>query len=298
MSSIIGADRGEGADPGPPEDGGTLAIHGRGTGRPVVFLHGQPGGAEIWGPVQSLLAGRGLRTLAVDRPGYGATSLEAGGFRHNAEVLAEVLARTGGPAVVVAHSWAAGPALLTARRTPELVAGLVLCAPVGDPRSVTMLDRALAHGRVGRAVLRGALAIGGWLVHRPFGERLLPAAGLGHLSRTAARSAAQPALDRRARHAAAVEQMALVTELVEVRRAARRLSVPTVVLGGESDGVVTPAAVRGLARLIPRARLEMLDGGHLLPLEHPEPVARAVLSLVGLTAGASPTAIRSRRSRI
>ena len=289
MSSIIGANRGDGEDdPGPSDDAGTLVIHGRGVGRPVVFLHGQPGGAEIWAPVQGLLTGRGLRTLAVDRPGYGATSLEAGGFRHNAEVLAEVLARTGGPAVVVAHSWAAGPALLTARRNPELVAGLVLCAPVGDPRSVTRLDRALAHGRVGRAVLRSALAIGGWLVHRPGGEHLLPAAGMGHLSRTAARSATQPALDRRARHAAAVEQIALVTELVEVRRAARRVSVATIVLGGESDGVVTPAAVRGLARLIPGARLEMLDGGHLLPLEHAELVAKAVLSLVGSVPGGAP----------
>jgi pimeloyl-ACP methyl ester carboxylesterase len=266
--------------PGPLAAPGSLAVHGQGSGHPVVFLHGQPGGAEIWSAVQDLLAGRGVRTLAIDRPGYGNTSLEAGGFRHNAEVLTEVLVRLRQPAVVVAHSWAAGPALLTARRVPELISGLVLCAPVGDPRSVTALDRALAHGPVGRFVLRAALAVGGWLVHRPGGEHLLNAAGLGSLPPAEARSATQPALDRRARHAAAVEQLALVEELVEVRRAARSVHAPTVVLGGDRDGIVRPQAVKGLARAIPNARLRMLEGGHLLPMEHPEAVAEAVLGLV------------------
>jgi pimeloyl-ACP methyl ester carboxylesterase len=262
------------------DDPGTLAVHGQGTGHPVVFLHGQPGGAEIWAPVQALLAGRGVRTLALDRPGYGSTSLEAGGFRLNARVLTEVLAHLGEPAVVVAHSWAAGPALLTARKAPELISGLVLCAPVGDPRSVTFLDRALAHGPVGRFVLRAALAVGAWLVHRPGGEHLLNAAGLGSLPRAEARSATQPALDRRARRAAAVEQLALVEELVEVGRAARSVHTPTVVIGGDRDSVVRPQAVKGLARAMPKARLRMLEGGHLLPMEHPQAVADAVLGLV------------------
>ena len=276
--------------PGPPgstAELGSLAVRGRGAGQPVVFLHGQPGGAEMWAPVQELLAGRAVRTLALDRPGYGNTSLEAGGFAHNADVLTGVLARLGRPAVVVAHSWAAGPALLAARRAPEMVAGLVLCAPVGDPTSVTVLDRLLAHGRVGRFVLRAALAVGAWLVRLPGGEHLLTAAGMGRLPPAEARSVTLPALDRRARHAAAVEQMALVEELVEVRRAARSVGAPTVVLGGDGDGVVRPRAVRGLARAVPGARLVMLHGGHLVPLEHPEAVVDAVLELVAPSAGSS-----------
>ena len=266
--------------PGTLADPGSLAFRGKGSGRPVVFLHGQPGGAEIWSVVQDLLADTGVRTLALDRPGYGNTSLEAGGFRHNADVLAEVLAHLGEPAVVVAHSWASGPALLTASRTPEMISGLVLCAPVGDSHSVTVLDRALAHGPVGRFVLRSALAVGGWLVHRPGGEHLLHAAGLGSLPPAEARSATQPALDRRARRAANVEQLALVEELAEVRRAARLVQAPTIVIGGNRDSIVRPQAVKGLARAMPKARLRMLDGGHLLPMEHPQAVADAVLGLV------------------
>jgi pimeloyl-ACP methyl ester carboxylesterase len=283
--------------PDPTDDGdegapaGLLAVHDRGHGFPVVFLHGQPGGAEVWDSVQSLLAGTGLRTLAIDRPGYGATSLAAGGFRHNAEVLTQVLAELGGPAVVVAHSWAAGPALIAARRTPELIAGLVLCAPVGDPGSVTLLDRWLAHSWFGRFVLNASLGVGAWLVHRPGGEHLLSAAGLGHLGRPDARSATRSALDPRARRAAVVEQLALVEELVEVRRAARHVQTPTIVLGATSDSIVRPSAVKGLARAIPRARLRMLEGGHLIPVEHAVAVADAVLSLVATARGGRRAAV-------
>jgi pimeloyl-ACP methyl ester carboxylesterase len=268
----------EGSDP--VRTSRSVAFEGHGTGHPVVFLHGQPGGAEIWRPVQQLLAGSGVRTLALDRPGYGSTSLEAGGFGHNADVLVGVLAHLGTAAVVVAHSWAAGPALLAAGHHPEMVSGLVLCAPVGDPRSVTFLDRWLARGRAGRTVLRASLGAGAWLAQRPGGRHLLSAVGLGELAGPEARSATRVGLDRRARRAAAVEQVALVEEMVEVGRAARTLRTPTVVLGGTNDGVVRPRAVKGLARAIPRARLRMLVGGHLVPLEHPGAVADAVLGLV------------------
>ena len=52
---------------GTASGGGRLAVHGRGSGFPVVFLHGQPGGAEVWDRVQSLLVGTGVRTLALLR---------------------------------------------------------------------------------------------------------------------------------------------------------------------------------------------------------------------------------------
>ncbi|HEY6533688.1 MAG TPA: alpha/beta hydrolase [Acidimicrobiales bacterium] len=244
-----------------------------------MLLHGQPGGAEIWQPVEARLAGRGLRLLAVDRPGYGASPLEPGGFGHNADALVGLLERSGPPAIVVAHSWAAGPAIVAARRAPDLVDGLVLCAPVGDPRSVTALDRLLGGTRVGRGLLRVGLAVGGWLVARPGGSRLLPAAGLGHLGDGEARSATRPARDRRARRAAAVEQTALIEELVEVRRAAGHVRAATVVLTGTEDTVVTPSAAMALAALIPGARVVDLEGGHLLPVEQPGAVADAVISL-------------------
>jgi pimeloyl-ACP methyl ester carboxylesterase len=263
--------------------GSTSASRGAtaGIGHLVVLLHGQPGDPEIWDGVQELLAGHGLRLLAVDRPGYGSSQLEPGGFRHNAAELIRLIEDRGGPAIVVAHSWAAAPALMAARRSPELIDGLVLCAPVGDPDSVTLVDRLLGRTMFGRALLRLGLALGGWLGARPGGDRLLSAAGLGRLDRSGARVATRPARDRRARRAAAIEQTALLEELVDVRRAASSVATPTVVIAGNHDGVVPPGAVGRLARTMPHARSIEVDGGHLVPVEHPSAVADAVLALVG-----------------
>jgi pimeloyl-ACP methyl ester carboxylesterase len=259
-----------------------------GVGHLVVLLHGQPGGAEIWRAVEARLAGRGLRVVAVDRPGYGASPHEAGGFVHNAEVLADLIDEHGGPAVVVAHSWAAGAAVVAAARHPSRIDGLVLFAPVGDPTSVSTLDRLLGRTRIGRRALRVALAVGGWLVARPGGSRFMPVAGLGDLGDGEARSASRPARDRRARRAAAVEQAALVEELAAVCQAAPQVEAPTVVLTGADDTVVAPAAAAAMAARIPGARVVEVDGGHLLPVEHPAVVAEAVLDLVGWRARRAP----------
>jgi pimeloyl-ACP methyl ester carboxylesterase len=252
----------------------------QGRGHLVVLLHGQPGGSEIWRPVEARLAGRGVRVLAVDRPGYGGSPHPPGGFVHNATVLTDLIEEHGGPAVVVAHSWAAGAAVVAAGRAPDRIDGLVLCAPVGDPSSVSRLDRMLGRTRVGRGVLRVGLALGGWAVARPGGARLMPRAGLGDLGDGEARSASRPARDRRARRAAAVEQAALVEEVVDVVDAAPHVRAATIVLTGADDTVVAPAAAAALAGQIPGARLSALDGGHLVPVEHPAAVVDAVLELV------------------
>ena len=58
---------------------GTLASIDRGSGPPVVLLHGQPGSGAAWDLVTQRLA-PGFRVLAPDRPGYGQSSEEALGL--------------------------------------------------------------------------------------------------------------------------------------------------------------------------------------------------------------------------
>jgi pimeloyl-ACP methyl ester carboxylesterase len=52
-----------------------------------------------------------------------------------------------------------------------------------------------------------------------------------------------------------------------------RLSVPTLMIWGDRDPVVPIEAARAAAQLIPDARLEVLPGGHVPQLGHPEEVA-------------------------
>jgi pimeloyl-ACP methyl ester carboxylesterase len=60
-----------------------------------------------------------------------------------------------------------------------------------------------------------------------------------------------------------------------------RIGLPTLVLWGESDGVVTPAYGRAYASLIPGARFGLIDGaGHHPELERPEVLAERVLEFL------------------
>jgi pimeloyl-ACP methyl ester carboxylesterase len=60
-----------------------------------------------------------------------------------------------------------------------------------------------------------------------------------------------------------------------------RISVPTLVLWGESDGLVTPAYGRAYAAEIPGARFETIPGaGHYPHVEQPETFAARVVDFV------------------
>jgi pimeloyl-ACP methyl ester carboxylesterase len=61
-----------------------------------------------------------------------------------------------------------------------------------------------------------------------------------------------------------------------------RIAVPTLVLWGASDGLVTPEYGRRYASLIPGARFAVVDGaGHHPDLEQPEALASQILEFLG-----------------
>jgi pimeloyl-ACP methyl ester carboxylesterase len=62
----------------------------------------------------------------------------------------------------------------------------------------------------------------------------------------------------------------------------RRIEVPTLVLWGADDGIVTPAYGRAYAGLIPGARFTLIEqAGHHPEIEQPEVFARRVLEFMG-----------------
>jgi pyruvate dehydrogenase E2 component (dihydrolipoamide acetyltransferase) len=116
----------------------------------VVLLHGQPGSGSDWRQLADLLPSE-LSLLALDRPGYGASRVAAGGFAFNAHaVLAELDARGIERAVLVGHSYGGGAALSLAKLAPERVEALVLLASVG-PGCLTGCWPHLWPGRYARS---------------------------------------------------------------------------------------------------------------------------------------------------
>jgi pimeloyl-ACP methyl ester carboxylesterase len=239
----------------------------------VLLLHGQPGTAGDWAGVAAELRGRGLRVLAPDRPGYGTSSLPPGSFAHNARAMAELL---DGPTVVAGHSWGAGVALALARTDPGKVRALVLIAPVTPADRLGRVDRVLAGRRTGPLIARASfLGAAAAIALPPLRRRIEPLVPGADASRW-------PELARSWR-TFWVEQRALFDDLPALGGA---VTVPSTVMVGARDHVISSDSARRYATSIGASLVEVPDAGHLLPMQRPEEVARAIAAATSESRGA------------
>jgi pimeloyl-ACP methyl ester carboxylesterase len=214
-----------------------------------------------------------LPVLAPDRPGYGSNPARATGLAGNADRMAAELRSTGGPGIVVGHSWAGGVALALARRHPELVEGLVLVSSLG-PGAILLVDRILAAPVVGPALVASAFRLGAPLARRRLRRITTDEREVAQILEANPRG--------RVWRSFLVEQRAMLTELPGLVAGLPGIDVPTMVLAGERDHLVPLNTARALASALPAAQLRILAGaGHDLPLEAPEAVASAIVELVG-----------------
>jgi pimeloyl-ACP methyl ester carboxylesterase len=277
-------------------DGTRLALTtwGRDDARVVVLVHGMSLSTEAWGEVPERLVAAGYRVVAYDLRGHAQSGdARAGGYSLDAHardldaVLAACLPE-GGSAVVAGHSLG-GAVMLAAAR------------PAG-------------HDRISRAVFVGS---GGSAVTVPLLPRRLPPrieaavqtlwfrlirAGvlLGRRLRTV-----EWLSDRAMRHFAFAEDAPddVVARVRESFLSTRPLALagttfasvgqdgtefapgfphPALVVHGTEDPEVPRTDLHRLLDALPDAELVSVPGaGHMLPLTHPEVVAREVARWAG-----------------
>jgi pimeloyl-ACP methyl ester carboxylesterase len=260
-------------------------------GRDVVMLHGQPGSGSDWRQLADQLPAD-LRVVALDRPGYGANRLAAGGFAHNARaVVAELDARGIERPVLIGHSYGGGVALSVAALAPERVEALVLLASVG-PDCLTGWDQLLAAPVAGEVCALAAWWLTPWLAR--------------------ARLAADARLRRRPVDASEhvnwhiwgnahhdhgplwrsflTEQRALVAELAGLAAALPDIGQPVLLLADPHDTLIPVQTTHQLAAALPDARVELLRGtGHHIPRRGAaEAAARIVQFLTALESRPAP----------
>jgi pimeloyl-ACP methyl ester carboxylesterase len=242
--------------------------------RDVLLLHGQPGGARDWDRVVEALGTR-ARAIAIDRPGWDATS-RASGLDGNADAaLAALDARGVSRAIVVGHSLGGAVAAWLAARDADRVAALVLAAPAANVTSLDRLDRLLALPVAGDVASAAVLSGIGAALAMP-GIRRRIAAELQLDDRYLSASAPK-LLAPRAWRSFVAEQRVLVRELPELERRLADIAAPTTIVCGAEDRVVTAAAARALQKQIRGAQLVVLPGaGHLLPQGHPGELAELI----------------------
>lgn len=261
---------------------------------PVLLLHGQPGNAHDWEPVQSAVAGR-VPTIAVTRPGWdgGSEPLDLAG---NAEAAVAALdARGVERATVAGHSLGGAIAAWLAAEHPERVSALVLIAPSASRAALNRLDGLLALPIIGSALSTSALA-GLGLVLKPAALRRRISAEFG-LEDRYLRRYARTLLDPLTWHAFVVEQRMLVRDLPALEDRLSAITAPTTIVSGTADRIVSPASARRLAEQIPQAELvHVKRATHLLVQERPAELADLIVGAAGAGAVSVPQARSDRLS--
>jgi pimeloyl-ACP methyl ester carboxylesterase len=255
----------------------------RGAGEPVLLLHGFPTSSYLWSGVVPLVP-TGHRVIVPDLLGFGRSDLPHPGridsdltVSGHADRIVQLLdALKVDRACIAGQGIGAAVALAVALRHPDRVTGLCLVSPVTAvtwPSREAMLARAIT-------ILAPGLP-SSWL--------------LGFVRRALRRGSADPArLDRSADHylhpfRAANGRSVLLAHLRAL--AARATTppirstpaIPTAIVWGDRDPVLSIAAAHELRALIPHATLDVVTGGHYAPEESPEQVAAALTRLLVAT---------------
>lgn len=263
-------------------DGGTIHAVERGSGRPLVLLHGITLRHDVWAPQFHQLADR-YRVISVDLRGHGESTAGDAGYGiarlgDDLATLLEALDLRG--AVLVGHSMG-GMTLMQfcgdhADVLDERVAGLVFVATRAHQVFPPYVDRG-----VQAAVARGLAMVeaGGELPARAtvnqrvarlaFGDRPSPVAvaKVAEMGQSMAPHAMLPSVQGLTEH--------------DARDALRATQTPSVVVVGTRDLLTPVPSGSHLAHLLPRSELVVLRrAGHQLMQERPTELAAIIDGLV------------------
>ncbi|MBM7772115.1 pimeloyl-ACP methyl ester carboxylesterase [Actinokineospora baliensis] len=262
----------------------------------AVYVHGLGGSATNWTDLAASLAGY-APGIAVDLPGFGHSEPPKGytyALTAHADALATWLRGLDlGPVHLLGNSMGGAISILLAARHPDLVRTLTLVSPaVPDlrPKASRMSDRRipLAFLPVVGPRVRRALAN---LTPAERARQMLDLCYAepwtvteGRLAEATAEYAERAGMTW-AGPALAASTIGLIrawfaTGPRSLWRALPHIKAPTLVIWGDRDRLMSVRKAPRTTRLIPRARLLVLQHtGHVAQMERPSTVARAVLGL-------------------
>lgn len=260
-----------------------LRIHSieKGSGRPVVFLHGSFGSSYDFTLSIFEEASKNFRAIAVDRPGFGYSQRPSGAmtpFDHM-EILRQTLKELKAERpVLVVHSWAASVALAYCEKYPDEIGAVVTLGGYLAPYEGTLswLYR-----------LPGVPVIGDLFVHcflTPMSRFSKPE----QLTHEAFSPAPVNAVYSEAVVSLAVRPFSFKANGEDVRQLspalrklipqASKIRVPWILVTGDRDSVSDPRLhAEAMSRKIPGAKLIVLKNtGHEPAFSRPEEVLRAI----------------------
>jgi pimeloyl-ACP methyl ester carboxylesterase len=272
-------------------DGGTIHALEKGTGRPLVLLHGITLRADVWAPQFHQLADR-YRVIAVDLRGHGTSTAGTAGYGIGrlADDLATLLTTLDlHHAVLVGHSMGGMTVMQFCGDHGDVLAervdGLVFVATRAHQVMPPYVDRgARVLVRRGQSLIDAGQSLPSratvttQAARLAFGDRpSKKAVGLvAEMGQSMAPEALVPSLGGLIEH--------------DARAALRATATPSLVIVGTRDLLTPVPAARHLAHLLPDAELVVLPrAGHQLMQERPGDLAELIDAFVARLDGDHPT---------
>lgn len=267
-------------------EGVRLHVRDEGRGPAILMIHGLGGQMAHfdYGAVRGL--SRRYRVVTLDRPGSGYSTRPDGvsaDLATQARAIAAMMARLGlERPTVVGHSLGGAVALTLALDHPGQVGALALVAPLShSPQSVPPVFRSMTIETVWlRRLFAATLAVPLGILGSPavlrqvFGPEAVP-------PDFATRGGGLLSLRPRQFLAGSADVLALPGHMPQIEARYRELRMPVQVLFGRADRILDwRANGQALVDRLPGARLELVDGGHMLQVTQPERTARFIEGVV------------------
>lgn len=257
--------------------GETLHVVDRGSGPPIVMIHGLGGQLRNFGKAMVEDLERDYRVILVDRPGSGYSpraSDRSARLAVQAETIAKLIRKLElDRPLIVGHSLGGALALSMALNHPDVVGGLALITPLTQDQGFDSVPPVFKPLVIRSPALRKAVA---WSVATPMGVMR---------AETALKDIFAPepvpedfgiegggmlAIRPDNFYASSSDIMALEGELEPMVEAYKQIDVPVSILFAKSDNVLDPM-LHGdkTVRAIDGAFFELADGGHMIPFTQP-----------------------------
>lgn len=247
----------------------------RGSGTPVVFIHGWTYTLQTWDAIVPTVIDAGFETIRYDLRGHGGSDNPSGPYDFDALVadlerlLTELeLTRP----ILCGHSVGGMIALNHALRHPDELAGIVLASTAPAARDADVqLDAQFGDYTPETADLEPWWSILAPMLYSDAYRKTDPP----ELAQTRCRFV-------HADRAGLANLFHAVAHRRDVTPQLSTVRVPTLIVAGELDPLWPPAAQVEVADSIPSARLAIIpDAGHLVMEEQPAAFAAAVLPFLG-----------------
>jgi pimeloyl-ACP methyl ester carboxylesterase len=269
-------------------------------GAPAILLvHGLAGQLEHYTfGVTDRLPG-GYRIVAVDRPGSGFSTRGPGtqaDLGTQAAILAALIEQLKlERPLVVGHSLGGALALALALDHPHRVGALALIAPLTHMQEqvppvfegLTILSPLWRHLVAWTLAIPASIRNSRAALEQIFGPEPVP-------HDFATRGGGLLSLRPGAFLSASDDLRALPDCLPVQQTRYGELDLPVAILFGKDDRILDPRAHgQALVDKVAGARLELIEGGHMLPLTNPEATAAFILAAAGQTASSAMSAAKS-----